>query len=247
MRKLCAAVLGAALTFFSCSARIDAALAADASANAELSAAIEPHSAALIRSLAAVAARGSGGDPRAAASAPVLDGPALSRSLSRAPGVAAANLRNQTPDRIAGAIKITRMTDLLNAGGNSALASRIFNYTPAGADPARLAIHLDRSVGPGAVPLMSAEAADYLSALMAPVVTGEALTKADYRGLVASIYGEGVAAEITAAAITVVLTLPGRVVSSKGGTFQGRTVSFVFPLIDLLVLETPLDCDVRWR
>jgi hypothetical protein len=246
MRNLGVAVFGAALTLFSCSARIDAALAADASAGAELSAAIEPQTAALIRSLAAVSARGAGADPRAAASAPVLDGPALSRSLSRAPGIASANLRNQTPDRIAGAVKISRITDLLNAGGTSAIASRIFRYTPAGTDPAQLAIRLDRSIGPRAVPQLSAEAADYLSALMAPVVTGEALTKTEYRALVASIYGEGIAAEISAAKITVALTLPGQVVSSKGGVFQGRTVNFVFPLIDLLALETPLDCDVRW-
>ncbi|MDR1390559.1 MAG: hypothetical protein LBJ31_11375 [Treponema sp.] len=241
-RKLNFKIFAAALLFtlVSCSAQISATLAADASAGAELNASIGTQTAALIRSLAAVSARGAD----SGAAAPVLDGPALSRSLSRSPGITQADLRNRTPERIAGTIKIGAIGDLLAADRTAQVTRQVFRYDAAGR---RLAIHFDRTIAPKALLLLSAEASDYLSALMAPAATGEALGKTEYRALVRSIYGEAIAAEIDAGKITVTLTLPGQVLSSKGGSFQGRVARFEIPLIDLLVLEQAIDYEVTWQ
>jgi hypothetical protein len=95
--------------------------------------------------------------------------------------------------------------------------------------------------------LVSPDVSDYLSALMAPVATGEELSKQDYLALVSSVYGKGIAAEIADARVSLDLELPGTVLSAPGGTFSGRRASFKVPLTDLLVLERPLLYEIRWK
>jgi hypothetical protein len=87
----------------------------------------------------------------------------------------------------------------------------------------------------------------YLSALMAPLATGEAMTKKEYLALIASIYGSGIADEIAAAFFNATIDLPGPVQSVKGGTFSGKRAEFAIPLVDLLVLEKPLTYEVVWK
>ena len=106
---------------------------------------------------------------------------------------------------------------------------------------------MDRSAAPGILARLSPEGADYLSALMAPAATGETLSKTDYLALVESVYGKGVAGEIAAAKVSAALTLPGQIRSVKGGTSSGREARFDIPLLDILVLETPLDYEITWN
>jgi hypothetical protein len=82
---------------------------------------------------------------------------------------------------------------------------------------------------------------------MAPVATGEQLTKQEYLELVASVYRKELAAEISAARIRARVEFPGTVVSVRGGTFSGSSAEFDVPLIDLLVLENRLSYEVVWR
>jgi hypothetical protein len=94
--------------------------------------------------------------------------------------------------------------------------------------------------------LISPEVSDYLSAFMAPVVTGEELSKAEYLDLVSSLYGRALADEIAAARIYASVDFPGPLQSVRGGNFSGRRAEFTVPLIDLLVLENRLEYEVRW-
>jgi hypothetical protein len=82
---------------------------------------------------------------------------------------------------------------------------------------------------------------------MAPLATGEELDKAEYLELVASFYNRAISEEIAASRIRASLDFPGAVTSVQGGTFSGRRVTFDIPLLDLLVLETPLSYSVAWN
>jgi hypothetical protein len=82
---------------------------------------------------------------------------------------------------------------------------------------------------------------------MAPVATGERLTKSDYLNLVASVYGRPLADEIAAAKISVDLTMPGPVTSAAGGYYTGAKAHFDIPLVDFLVLNPPLRYMVAWK
>ncbi|MCL1815764.1 MAG: hypothetical protein FWG27_08115 [Treponema sp.] len=215
----------------SCSARINAQMVQDGSGSIQLQAGLEPNMLTLIRSFSQLGGGQAG---------PLLDAAALNRSLEAAPGIASSALRNSAQEKIAGTIGISHMGDLLNAGVN-----RFVQYeAPAGAVPGRLAIHLDRSIAPRILIQISSEAVDYLSALMAPAATGEVLTRGEYLLLIESVYGKPLAAEIAASRVTAAITMPGTVKSVKGGTFSGREVRFDISLLDLLVLEQPLDYEI---
>jgi hypothetical protein len=95
--------------------------------------------------------------------------------------------------------------------------------------------------------MISADVRDYLSALAAPAATGERLSRGEYLDLVGSIYGPGLADEIAAARITASIGLPGPVSSVKGGTLAASQARFDIALVDLLVLEKPLEYEVVWR
>ncbi|MDR2078653.1 MAG: hypothetical protein LBP74_02885 [Treponema sp.] len=230
-----------ALAFFlvSCSARVTGNLRADGSAKLAVRASLEPRMAALIRSLSAASGAREGG--------PVLDGPAIGRSMASAPGIASVSFSNVNPATIEGEILISRVDEFLTPPGNED-RYRFIRYRPAGAaSPGNLVISLDRRSGPQLIALISPEVADYLSTLMAPAATGELLSKAEYLDLVASIYGKGVADEIASARINAVIDFPRPVSAIRGGSFQDSQARFEVPLVDLLVLETPLSYEVTWH
>jgi len=220
-----------ALPLFSCSARIDGSLSADGSAVLTVSMALEPRMTAMIQALAA--AGGQGGA--------VLDGPSISRSMSAAPGVASAALRNTTPSAVEGQVRISRIGDFLSAADGRGFIN--FVQGTGG----RCEINISRENGSVILGLLSTEIADYLNALMAPIATGENLSRAEYLELVASFYNRAISDEIARSRIRASIEFPGTVSAVRGGTFSGRRANFDIPLVDLLVLSTPLSYEVRWN
>ncbi|MDR3191549.1 MAG: hypothetical protein LBT87_00615, partial [Treponema sp.] len=163
--------------FVSCAASINGSLAINGSGDLSIRASLAPRMSALIRSFAAVSL-----GAEAARNRPVIDGPAIARSMASAPGIAEVSFTNTGPSAIEGPIKISRIDEFLALPGNQG-GSRFILYeqTPSGG---RLALSLDRGSGPKVMALISREVADYLSVLMAPVATGESLTKREYLDLV---------------------------------------------------------------
>jgi len=215
------------LLYASCAAQINGSLKTDGQADLQIRAALEPRMTALIRGLAMVSGAVQPG-------APILNGPAIAASMSLAPGVDSASFKNTTPAAIEGPVKIAKIGEL-----------HFINYEqrmPGG----KCTISLSLDSGPEILTLISPEINDYLAALMAPLATGEVMTTAEYLTLVGSVYGRGIADEIAKAAVRASIDFPGPVQSVKGGTFSGRRADFTIPLLDILVLETPLVYEVIW-
>jgi len=211
-------------------------------------AALEPRMTALIAGLAAASGMTQPGSPNGAL---ILDGSAISASMSSAPGVASVSLKNIAPAAIQGPVQISRVSDFLargKAGGRTQVSKGpsfvVFQQGKAGG---RCVINLNRDSGPEILGLISPEVGEYLSALMAPLATGETLTKTEYLTLVGSVYGKSIADEISKAQVRTFIDFPGTVQSVRGGTFSGRRAEFAIPLLDLLVLEKPLIYDVMWK
>ena len=224
------------IVFFSCTARIDGTIMEGGAADLTIKTSLEPRTIALIRSL-----RGFMGE---AADAPILDGPAISRSMAAAPGVRAVSLKNTGPSALEGSISISRVGDFLAAEGAK---GRFITYTEAPGPHMRtsIVITMDRDSAPALISRLSPEMEEYLSALMAPVVLGEKTTRQEYLGLLTMVYGRSLADEIAAARIRAVIEFP-RPVTVRGGTASGKRVEFDIPLAELLVLEQPLRYEVSW-
>jgi hypothetical protein len=248
----------AALLCNACASRINGSLYSDGRADLGVSVALEPRMAALIGGLSAASGTnqpGGGGTPT-----PVLDGASIGDSMSAAPGIASASFRNNTPSAIEGTVKITNVGNFLSdsrrQGAQSGAKNLDFIHfeqassggTASGsAAGGRCTVSLNRDSGPEILDLLSPEITEYLSALMAPLATGEKLTKPEYLDLVGSVYGKGIADEISKASIRASIDFPGQVQSAQGGTFSGRKAEFNIPLPDILVLETPLSYEVVWK
>jgi hypothetical protein len=226
-------LLGIVILCVSCSGKITGQLVQDGSGTLQLQAGLEPNMIALVRSLSEL----TGGQ-----NVTVLNAASINRSLQSQQGIASSALRNSGQEKIDGTIKISRVGDVLNAGAN-----RFVQYEAAsGGASGKLSFTINRGGAPRLLAQISPEALDYLSALMAPAATGENLTKANYLALVESVYGKGLAAEISTSRITAAITMPAAVKSVKGGTYSGREARFDIPLVDLLVLEKALEYEITW-
>jgi hypothetical protein len=228
------AVLALGGLLSSCSGDISGTLTAGGSGDFTVKAALQPRMEAFIGRLSAVLGEGS-------ARANILDGALIGASLSRAPGVKSASFRNSAPAAIEGPVEISNIAEFLAPGGGKGFIS----LAPEG-DAIRLGIRLSRETGPGILSLVSPEITDYLSVLMAPIATGETVSASEYLDLVASVYGKDIAAEIGRGRIKASIDFPGPIRSVKGGSFSGNRASFDIPLLDLLVLESPLEYEVMW-
>jgi hypothetical protein len=220
----------------SCSARISGTLMENGAADIELETGLEPRMSALIRSFQALA-----GDKGGAGL--ILDGKAIGRSMEKAPGIARVSLSNTGPAALKGEIGVSRAGDFLSAGEKKFID---FTGISPGNPGGHLVVYLDLDTAPDVIALLSADAVDYLSALMAPAATGEALTRRAYLDLVTSFYGKPIADEISAARIRAVFEFPGVITAIQGGTASGRRAEFDVPLVDLLVLDRALRYEVSW-
>jgi len=236
-----------ALFFVSCTAQISGSLKEDGQADLQVYAALEPRMTALIAGLAAASGMAQPGSNDAL----ILDGSAISASMSSAPGVASVALKNIAPAAIQGPVQISRVSDFLaksKIGGRTQTSkSPSFVVFQQGKAGGRCVVNLNRDSGPEILGLISPEVGEYLAALMAPLATGEALTKAEYLTLVGSVYGKGIADEISKAQVRTYIDFPGTVQGVRGGTFSGRRVELAIPLLDILVLEKPVIYDVTWK
>ncbi|MCL2230759.1 MAG: hypothetical protein FWC01_06650 [Treponema sp.] len=218
-------------TLLSCAARINGSLASDGSASLSLNMALEPAMTSLIQRLNEA---GSG------ASGPVLNGPGIASSFASAPGVTSATFRNLTSSSIEGQIRISAISEFFGT-------RRGFVTFEQRAQGGRCVINLNRTNGPEILGLISEEISDYLNALMAPVATGEEMTRPEYLDLVASFYNRNIRNEIASSRVRVSIDFPGAITAARGGTYSGRRANFDIPLLDLLVLENPLVYEVTWN
>jgi hypothetical protein len=182
---------------------------------------------------------------------PIPDAELITLSLAAAPGIEEASFRNTGPESFEGTLRVSRIDEFLAVSGGKGRNFITLEESKSGGRPSgRLAVNLDFESAAEILPLFSEEIRDYLTTTLAPIALGEKQSKADYLKDVAFFFGKAdgpvIAAEIAAARINIAVDFPGPVTAVEGGTFSGRRAEFSVPLVDLLVLDTPLRYEVRW-
>jgi hypothetical protein len=229
--------------FSGCSARVNGTLKEGGAAGLNLQASMETRIAAFIRRLSGFSGARTG--------APIPDAKLITLSLAAAPGIEGASFRNTGPESFEGTIRVSRIGEFLAVSGGTGRNFITLEESESGGRPSgRLTVNLDFESAAEILPLFSEEIRDYLTTTLAPVALGEKQSKADYLKDLAFFFGRAdgpvIAAEIAAARISIALDFPGPVTAAEGGTFSGRRAEFSVPLVDLLVLDTPLRYEVRW-
>jgi hypothetical protein len=229
--------------FSGCSAQVDGTLKEGGAAELSVRASMEKRISALIR--------GFSNFTGAQADAPIPDAGVITLSLTGAPGIERASFRNTSPESFDGTIRVFRIDEFLAVSGGKGRNFITLEESASGGRPSGcLALNLDFESAVEILPFFSEEIRDYLSVILAPVALGEKQSKAEYLKDVAFVFdrvgGPVIAAEIAAARIGLSIDFPGPISAVEGGTFSGRRAEFSLPLLDLLVLETPLRYEVRW-
>ena len=224
------------LLFSSCAAQISGNLDSKGAGNFTLNVGLKPRFTQIVRSFRSLV-----GEQNAL----VLDGQFIASSLAQAPGVASVSFSNTSPQTITGPVKITKIDDFL-ASGNAQGFIRCEQIS-ANQGSGNCTITLSRETGAEILSLISSDIAIYLEALMAPIATGESMSKSEYLELVGSFYDAGIKNEIAESSIQASIDFPGAIQSVKNGTFSGRRAEFIIPLLDILVLEQPLIYEVVWK
>jgi len=221
---------------FSCATRIDGAIAESGKSQLYIDASLKPRITALIRTLAAAGGQQDG---------LILNGPAIAKSLTDSSlGNVSASFKNTSPSAIEGNLNIGNIKRFLFSIYGEAEKFVEFEQ---GKNGGKCKFYIDLSGGPEILNLISPEIAAYLNVLMAPIATGEEMTKTEYLALISSIYSKVISDEIAASRINISIGFPGQVTSATGGKFTGKTAEFDIPLLDILVLETPVTYEVNWK
>jgi len=223
----------AVLAFSSCTAKIDGSIKADSSAVLTVNMSIGQKVTALIKNMATASGQ---------ENIQILDGQSISKALSQSPGIESVSLKNTSQSAVDGQIKVSKISLFLAESNGKGY---ITFEQGAGGGKCVFSVNIDN--GQVILKSLSKDISDYLNALMAPIATGEKMTKSEYLELVASFYNKGISDEIAASKIRVSVEFPGVVTNVKGGTFTGKKANFDIPLIDLLVLQTPLVYEVSWK
>ena len=173
----------------------------------------------------------------------VLDGASIARSMTGSPGISSVTFRNTSASSVEGQILISQINEFLSARNSNGGGFITFEQRNSGG---RCVISLNRDNAPAILGNLSPEITDYLTAILAPIAIGDEMTKIEYLELVTSFYNKAVSDEIAASRIRASIDFPANVTFVKGGTSAGRRAVFDVPLLDLLVLETPLSYEVTW-
>ena len=222
--------------FGACSSQISGILQEGGSADLMVDTRLENRMTALIQTFQLMMGPAEGDSP-------ILDGQAISRSMAAAPGMGKVSLANNGPASLEGKVEVTKIGDFLSIAGRE---KRFVNFseTP---DGGSITISLDREIAPDVITLLSADAISYLTALMAPAATGEALSQQEYLLLVNSLYGPAIVEEIKMSRIWASIGFPGPISSIQGGKASGSRAQFQVPLLDILVLDKPLFWEISWE
>jgi hypothetical protein len=226
----------------SCSAQIAGVVLDDGSADITIQSGLQPSMTELIHSLFKI-----GGG----ASQNIIDAGSINASISASKGVKAARFRNITSSSIEGTISLSRINDFLWVAGQR---SQFLTFD---SQNGRLLVVIDRTSAPRIVSLLSRDFVDYLSCLMSPAALEDyqyIKTKAEYLDELQNFFGSfkdkklaaNLVSDIKKANIHITIDFPKDVKSVQGGRFSGKRAEFDAPLLDLLVLETPLTYEVLW-
>jgi hypothetical protein len=185
---------------------------------------------------------------------PLVNAALLNTSLGAAPGVKSARFSNSGASALKGPVEIGDLGAFLAAGNTLANASPL--TVTLNADGGELSLKLDLAAGTRFASLLSPELSDALTALLAPVASGDPMSEKEYLAFVGSVYGMAVRREIEQSSVDVLLELPGTVtmVSGSGGIVAeptgggaGRQVKMTCWLASLLVLERPAELLITWK
>jgi hypothetical protein len=231
---IAAAFLAASFLFSACSSKLTARLELNGSVRLSLAAEVPAAISAKLRSLA--------GSP--STTAPLFDAAAMRKAAAERPGMRISRLNLPTPDSVDLELTIADLAVFLStpdlADGELLTLTRGQGWTELRVRLARGQAGTLSSILPGVDPYL-------IEALAPPALEEEPLSAEEYATVLKSVLGDKAAEAFEAGAMHVKIEAPAAVLGSGGGQVSGRALDVSMALLDLLVLEEPVEFWLRWK
>jgi hypothetical protein len=232
-----AAFLAATLLLASCSASVSSIIKSDGSARVSIEAEMPAAIAAKLRKLASI-----GDSSQSRGQLSIFDTEAIRKSLASRPGVEIVELSQPKPDSIHLVLVARDLRDLAESPDSPSPGILAIER---GSASTECRFSLKR--GKALASLLSGIDPGLMDALSPPALEDEPLSLDEYKTMLKSVLGEKAMPAMETAALRLSITAPGKVLASGGGSLSGSTLTATIPIIEILVLEKPIDAWLRWK
>ncbi len=233
-----AVFLALVLLLGSCAARFDGSIAADGGARIDFKAEVPAVVGDKLRKL------GAAGGGTVGAETPLFDLGQVRSAIVARPELSLVELSRPSPDSLKGTVAVKSLAKLASGPGLAGTGALAYSTGPGWAE---LRIRLARGPESGLAALLPGVDPYLLDALSPPALEEEGAGAEEYRTMLRSVFGEKAMPALEAAAATVALTVPGEPIASGGGVLEGRSLKVRLPMVDVLVLEKPIEFWIRWK
>ncbi len=233
MRVLIPVAIALALLLSACQAGIATAIAKDGSAGIDIKATMPKPLAAKLRAI--------GNLPPGS---PFFNLPSIRKSLVARVSLSVDALANPDLDSFTARLSTTDFGALLAGFGEPGKGPAKLTRN---GEAAELTITLDRKGAAALAALLPGIEEDIIEALSPPAIEGGDWSRDEYREALAGVLGKSAMPAIDAGHIELSVTAPGPILSHQGGTVLGSTWKLSIPIIDLLVLDKPMEFRLAWK
>ncbi|MFZ4615225.1 MAG: hypothetical protein ACOYM2_03395 [Rectinemataceae bacterium] len=221
------------LLLSACQAGIATAIAKDGSAGISIKATMPKPLAAKLRAIG-----------KLAPGSPVFDLHSIRTSLVARVGLSVDALANPDVDSFTATLSTADFGALLAGLGEPGKGPAKLTRN---GEATELAITLDREGAAALAALVPGIEEDIIEALSPPAIEGGDWSRDEYREALAGVLGKTAMPAIDAGRIELSVTAPGPILSQQGGTVLGSTWKLGIPIIDLLVLDKPMEFRLAWK
>jgi hypothetical protein len=233
----------AALCLFlavSCSLKQEILLKPDGSGSATFSAQVNEDFMKKMKSLQSF-----GDEKGSASSEPFFQAEDIKAQLAENKDISVKYVTTIGKNGVEGEIAFKDFDKAFSSASKGVKAANAFTLTRSGKN-ATFKFSLSRSNAAALYALFPGIDKDLMELLAPPALDPEPITEAEYLTIFASS-GTNLVPIIKAAAYELTITPNGKISSQTGGTVKGNSVTFVVPILKLLVLEKPINLMVSWK
>ncbi len=225
----------ASFLLFSCSVKNEVNLSSDGSGTASTVTVLDDALVFYLKSLAELT-----GDN---ADSPLFNVEEIRKGMEENPGIKVKSIKNQDDRRITAELSFDNIEQLITETEKT-LQKRIISFNEYGTEK-EIKIHIDIDNFNDLAPLFPI-VEEPLFQTFGPL-ENQGITEDEYLEMMEYALGDGGGDLIRNSIITTTINIKGKLISQKGGTAKGNSVTFETPLIRVLLLDKPIEYSIRFK
>jgi len=228
-------ILIAAVTFSSCAVKNEVNLSVNGSGTASTDVILDESLVFYLESLAELTGENTDG--------PLFNVDEIKKSMEENPGITVEAIENIDDKRITAEIRFDDIEQLI-AESEATLNKQIISFKEYGAEK-EISIYIDIDNFQDIAPLFPI-VEEPLFMTFGPL-ENQGISEDEYLEMMEYALGDGGGELIRESMITTVINIDGTLISQKGGTAKGHSVTFETPLIRILLLDQPIEYVIRFK